>query len=96
MIVPVSQDGYVKRTLLTVKKVRIGSHGTTMNATWFRILKEPEGDNDLVLLTNLVGIISFPLNELRPMGELAHGVRAIKLQDFESIQDTIIIGSAEQ
>ena len=96
MIVLVSQDGYVKRTPLTVKKVHRGSHGTTMNATWFRILKEPEGDNDLVLLTNLGGIIRFPLKELMPMGELAHGVRAIKLQDYESIQDAIIKGSAEQ
>jgi DNA gyrase/topoisomerase IV subunit A len=96
MIVLVSQNGYVKRTHLSITMKHRGSEGMTLNTKWFRILREPEGKNDLVLLTNLGGIIRFPLNEIRPVGELATGVEAIRLQDCESIQDAIIMGAGEQ
>ena len=95
MIVLVSQNGYVKRMSLNTEKTHRGSVGRTLNDNWFRILREPDGDNDLVLLTNLGGIIRSPLKEIRPMGELAHGVKGISLQEYESIQDAIIVGSDE-
>ena len=96
MIVMVSQNGYVKRTHLNLEKKHRGSEGQTLNANWFRILREPEGENDLVLLTNIGAIIRLRLSEIRPMGELAQGVRAVKLQEYESIQDAVIMGSEEQ
>ena len=96
MIVLVSQNGYVKRMGLGLTMKHRGSEGMTLNNEWFRILREPQGKNDLLLLTNLGGIIRFPLNEIRPMGELATGVEAIRLQDCESIQDAIIMGAGEQ
>ena len=68
MIILVSQNGYVKRMHLSISMKHRGSEGMTLNRKWFRILREPEGKNDLVLLTNLGGIIRFPLNEIRPMG----------------------------
>lgn len=96
MIIFVSQDGYVKRMPLKVEKMQRGSTGKTLNTSWFKILREPEGDYDIVILTNLGGIIRFPLSELRPMGERAQGVRAIRLQPYENVQDAIIIGSEEE
>ncbi len=96
MIILVSQNGYVKRMRLGLTMKHRGSEGMTHNKEWFRILREPEGKNDLVLLTNMGGIVRFPLNKIRPMGELATGVEAIRLQDCESIQDAIIMGAGEQ
>ena len=96
MIVLVSQNGYVKRIPLNSGIVHRGGQGRTLNTPWYRILREPGGDNNLVLLTNLGGIIRFPLREIGPTGELARGVKAFKLQPFESIQDVVIMGSGEE
>lgn len=96
MIILVSQDGFVKRMPLNSETGHRGGQGRTLSTPWYRILREPEGDNDLVLLTNLGGIIRFPLREIRQMGELSQGVKAIKLQPYESIQDALIMENGEK
>ncbi len=91
MIVLVSRDGYVKRMHFSIARSHRMAEAKRLNINWFKILMEPEGDNDLVLLTNMGGVVRFLLGEIRVMGELSPGVRAIKLQEHESIQDAIIV-----
>ncbi len=93
MIVLVSQDGLVKRTPFDFPRVQRGGTGTTLTSRWTRILWEPEDgkEHDLVVLTNLGGVIRFPLAEIRPTGGLARGVRVFRLEDYESIQDAMIV-----
>ena len=96
MIVLISQDGYVKRMRLHARRTHHESEGELHDVKWFRILREPEGKNDLVLLTSMGSIIRFPLYEIRPMGELAPGLKVINLQEHEIIRDAIIMGTDDQ
>ena len=96
MIVLVSADGYVKRMPLSLGRTHQGGTGKTITAGWVRLLKEPEGDYDILILTNLGGLTRFPLKEIRPMGEMARGVKVIQLQSYESVQDAIIMGRNEE
>ncbi len=91
MIVLVSQNGYVKRMELNIPRTVRGSRGVTLNANWFKILNEPEGDNDLIILTNLGGIARISLKAIRPSSGVSQGVKAITLQDYENVLDAIII-----
>ena len=93
MIVLISQDGLVKKTPLDIRRAHRGDAGKTLTSGWVRMLWEPEDgkEHDLVILTNLGGVMRFPLSEIRPTGELARGVRVIRLQAYESVQDAILV-----
>jgi DNA gyrase/topoisomerase IV subunit A len=93
MIVLVSQDGHVKRMPLDIVRAHRGGQGKSLTSGWIRMLWEPDdgGEYDLAVLTNLGGFIRFPLSEIRPMGEQSPGVRAIRLQAYESVQDAVLV-----
>lgn len=93
MIVLVSQDGFVNKTPLEVHRTHRGGPGKSLTTRWAHVLWEPEDgkSHDLLMLTNLGGIFRVSLSEIRPSGGLARGVRVFRLEDYESIQDAVIV-----
>lgn len=96
MIVLVSRDGFVKRTPTDIASTVGGKPGAMVNPGWLRMLREPPyGEHDILILTDMGGLIRFPLGLIRPTGKLSRGTKVVRLEPFENVIDAAIIWENE-
>lgn len=100
MIVLVSRDGSVVRTPTDIGLSDRGKPSGKVYPMWFRMLREPipehEGDrHDLLVISDLGNLYRISLEQIMPSGKGSKGIKAIKLEPFESVADAAIIGRDE-